>query len=150
MNLNEENRKPKKRRAGRPKGTTKDKKTKSEVQQFLKEGLEKILNNHYSWSDFLRWSKEEHSLSESQANVYWVRIWSELKDRYKTEREQMLVKHIYKYWKIHDDALRKKDLNTARQVLNDIAKLMGLNEPEKVEVDNKETIIFKFGDENKE
>jgi hypothetical protein len=37
-------------------------------------------------------------------------------------------------------------MNTARQTLNDIAKMMGLNEPDKVEVSaNNQVIEFKFG-----
>jgi hypothetical protein len=37
------------------------------------------------------------------------------------------------------------DLSNARQVLNDISKLMGMNEPDKVDVKTELKIKFNFG-----
>jgi hypothetical protein len=61
------------------------------------------------------------------------------------ERDQLINKHLQKYWHIYDLALAKEDLNNARQTLNDISKLLGMAEPEKVDVKQELKIKFKFG-----
>jgi hypothetical protein len=50
-------------------------------------------------------------------------------------------------WNIHDDALASKDYTNARNALNDIAKLVGLNSPDKLDVTHH-AIKLNFGQAN--
>ena len=137
---------------GRPKGSTREdgfmssKMTKAEVEDFLSHSTRIIFEQHLSWTEYVRWARKQ-GISKAQANVYWKRVWKRVREKYKLEKDNLISKHLLKYWNIHDKAMTNNDLNTARQALNDISKLLGLNEPEKLDVNNSGTIQFKFGDE---
>lgn len=133
------------RPAGRPKGTTKKKMTNAEKSKFINESVRKILEEHLSYSQYLRHCKEEIGLSQSQANEYWLKCWSLLKKKFELEKDKLILKHTQKYWDIYSQALDQRDLTNARQVLNDLAKLQGLAEPEKVHITGT-SIKLNFGE----
>ena len=139
----------KKRPRGRPKGRPKKgKMTAAESLLFRKEATKKILAEHLSHKDFVYWCMTNYNLSRPSGESYWKKCWKDIRQRFSLDREKLINKHLDKYWLIHDTALENDDLNTARQALNDIAKLQGLNEPEKVDINQNATIEFKFGDES--
>ncbi len=131
-------------KAGRPKGSRKKKMTKGEVEDLISKSLDRILTEHLSYTEYIQWIVTEYKLSKNQANEYWLRSWSVLKEKYSLEREKLITKHLRKYWEIYDLSLQKDDLSNARQVLNDISKLLGMNEPERVDVTQELKIRFKF------
>ena len=135
---------------GRPKGSTKRKMNKSEMEEFISISIKRILTEHLSWKEYITWCKEIYNISERQANNNWLSVWSIIREKFKLERENLVNKHLFQYWELYDRALDKEDINTARQILNDIAKLIGLNEPDKVVLDTDKKIIFKFGDTSEE
>ena len=135
------------KKMGRPVGSTKGKMNKAEVTIFKKEATKKILNEHYSWREFTLWCMDVYDISEGQATNYWKSIWEEIRGKFELERDKLVTKHLQKYWLIHDEALERGDLNTARQTLNDISKMQGLNEPESLNINTTGEITFKFGDE---
>lgn len=131
---------------GRPRGVKYTKMSNAEVQVFLKESMKVIFNEHMSHTKYIEWCKKQ-SISRKQANQYWVRIWDEVGEKFRHERDKLVNKHLLHYWDLYDAARNEKDLSNARQVLDAIAKLMGLNEPDKVDMKNQSVIEFKFGDE---
>ena len=137
-----------KKKPGRPKGSKNKTKrlTKSEVEKFISLSVDKIMDEHLSWTEYVKWA-EKNGVSTQMANHYWKKSWKLVRDKYDLERELSVTKHLKKYWKIYDDAIDRGDLNTARHTLNDIAKLKGLNEPDRVEQTGIQTIKFNFGDE---
>jgi hypothetical protein len=68
-----------------------------------------------------------------------------LNEKYQLERDQLINKHLQKYWTLYDLALTNDDISNARQVLNDISKLLGMNEPERINTETELKIRFKFG-----
>lgn len=131
---------------GRPKGGRSVKMSKAQVETFLKQSLKVIFNDHLSYEQYVKWCANQ-SISRSRANEYWLRVWDEVNKKFRNEREKLIDKHLLHYWDIYEQAKNEKDLSNARQVLDAIAKLMGLNEPEKVDMKTQSTIEFKFGDE---
>lgn len=137
---------------GRPKGSTREnnfmssKMSKAEVEQFIKHSTQLIFDKHLSWTEYIEWARKQ-GISHSQANEYWKRVWDGVKEKFRLEKDELISKHLLKYWYIHDEAIKREDYNTARQALNDITKLMGMNEPDKVDIKTTGTIEFKFGDE---
>ncbi len=131
-------------KAGRPKGSTKKKMSKGEVEDLIDKSLDRVLSEHLSYTEYINWIVAEYKISKNQANVYWLRTWSVLKEKYSLEREQLVTKHLRKYWQIYDLSLQKDDLSNARQVLGDISKLLGMAEPERVDVTQELKIRFKF------
>ena len=132
-------------KVGRPKGSTKKKMSKGEVQELISLSLERILSEHLSYTEYIEWLRHEYKLSKNQANEYWMRSWSVVQEKYQIDRDKLITKHLKKYWEIYDLSLQKDDLSNARQVLNDISKLLGMSEPEKVDIQQELKIRFKFG-----
>ena len=129
---------------GRPKGSTTKRMNKVELERFMSESVNQILDNHMSWTEYINWCGK-HGISEQRGNTHWKNAWALIQQKFELDRNKQVAKHLQKYWLIHDIAQKRGDLNTARQALNDIAKLMGLNEPDKLDV--TERIKFNFGDE---
>jgi hypothetical protein len=132
------------RKPGRPIGSKTKRMSKIEVERFVNESVNQILDNHMSWTEYTTWCRK-HGVSEHRANHLWKSAWVLIQEKFELDRHKQVAKHLQKYWLIHDIAQKRGDLNTARQALNDIAKLMGLNEPDKVDVTEK--IRFNFGDD---
>jgi len=130
---------------GRPVGSRKKKMSTAEVEDLLTNSLGEILDKHLSYTEYIKWITNEYGISNQMANEYWLRTWTLLQERYQLDRDQLINKHLQKYWQIYDLALAKEDLNNARQTLNDISKLLGMAEPEKVDVKQELKIKFKFG-----
>jgi len=129
---------------GRPAGTFKPKMNEAEHRRFINDSMTRIFDNHLSWKEYVEFCYG-HGLSRSQANEYWIKVWSAVKEKFELEKDKLITKHLQKYWHIYDTAVKNGDMNTARQTLNDIAKMLGLNAAEKVEVSNNQVIEFKFG-----
>jgi hypothetical protein len=111
---------------------------------MVREGIDLLLDLHYSQSEFIRHFYVNHNLTKQEAKKYWNKGWQIINAKFELEKESMVSKHLVKYWDIHDAAISKGDMNTARQALNDIAKLVGLNEPEKHTVSHN-VIKLNFG-----
>ena len=135
-----------KRKRGRPVGSTTKRMSNAEMEDFIKQSVKRILQNHLSWKEYLRWC-QSNGVGESRANIYWGLAWQSIREKFELDKSKMVSKHLAKYLDIHDQSLTLGDFTNARQTLNDIAKLMGLNEPDKMDVSRFSIIKFKFGDE---
>tara|TARA_R110000822_G_scaffold88899_4_gene205678 strand:+ start:1006 stop:1452 length:447 start_codon:yes stop_codon:yes gene_type:complete len=141
---NEERNRPTRGR-GRPVGSSRVKLNKIEVEDLLTLSLKEILNNHLSYTEYIQWVKQFNNVSDQQGNTYWLKTWTLLQEKYQLERDQLINKHLNKYWEIYDTAMEVGDLSNARQSLNDITKLLGMAEPERIETKQELKIRFKFG-----
>lgn len=133
------------RPAGRPKGSYAKKMTDIEKRTFINNAAKEILENHLSYSEFVKWSRDTANMSKSQANEYWGKVWVLLKKKFELEKDKLVLKHTQKYWDIYEHALIQGDLTNARNSLNDLAKLQGLNEPDKVHITGT-SIKLNFGE----
>jgi hypothetical protein len=135
-----------KRKPGRPKGSSNKKLTKTEQEAWIKESIKKIMGEHLSYKDYVNWSYK-NGFSASRANENWKTCWDTIRDKYELDKNKQVSKHLMNYWKIYDEARFKGDLTNARQTLDAIAKMMGLNEPDRLDMNASGEITFKFGDE---
>lgn len=133
------------RPAGRPKGSFAKRMTDVEKRTFINNAAREILENHLSYSEFVKWAKDTANMSKSQANEYWGKVWVLLKKKFELEKDKLVLKHTQKYWDIYEQALIQGDLTNARNSLNDLAKLQGLNEPDKVHITGT-SIKLNFGE----
>lgn len=131
---------------GRPKGSKTVKMSKVEKQLFLDESIDLILRKHLSWTDYVKWCKRQ-GLGEKRANTLWKEVWVLIRERFSLERDKQIQKHLLHYWSLYDKAMENDELNTARQTLNDIVKLIGLAEPDRMDINTKGEVKFRFGDE---
>jgi hypothetical protein len=139
------------RKQGRPKGSGRtngyklSKMTKPEVEHFMVESAKQIFNRHLSYQEYIDWCRNQ-SISASQASKYWKRVWDTVKEKFRLEKDMLVDKHLKAYWDIHTTAMNQGDLTNARQTLDAIGKMMGLNEPDKVDVKTEIKLKFNFGD----
>lgn len=119
---------------GRPVGSKKKKFNAQESRAFVNKSARVILDLHMSYVEYLNWCKETEGIGKSQGNEYWLKVWSLIRKKFDMEKDKLILKHTMKYWDIYDQAITNRDLTNARGALNDLAKLAGLNEPDKVEV----------------
>jgi hypothetical protein len=132
---------------GRPVGSTRVKLNRVETEDFLNTSLQQILDNHLSYTEYVKWCKKTNGLSAEQANTYWLRVWTLLTDKYQLDRENLINKHLQKYWTLYDMSIEKEDISNARQVLESISRLLGMNEPEKISTETELKIRFRFGND---
>lgn len=132
------------RPAGRPKGSFSKRMTDVEKRTFINNAAKEILENHLSYTEFCKWAHDSSNMSKSQANEYWSKVWVLLKKKFELDKDKLVLKHTQKYWDIYEQALMSNDYTNARQSLNDLAKLQGLNEPEKVHITGT-SIKLNFG-----
>jgi len=135
-----------KNKGGRPKGSKTRIKNKEEVEEFINLSTKKILTEHLSWTEYTKWCKKE-GLGQKRCNHYWKICWGRVKEKFDLERDKHINKHLTHYWELYDKSLEKDDLSNSRQVLGDIVKLMGLAEPDKMDVTQELKIKFKFGNQ---
>lgn len=135
---------PKPKPLGRPKGSFRKKFTKAEQKQFMNESIKVVFNEHLSHREYVDWCKKNYDISHTQAGNYWTAIWATVSRKFEHDKDKLILKHIASYWDIHGKAINNGDLTNARQTLNDLAKLLGLNEAEKVKVEHQ-VIKLNFG-----
>ena len=129
---------------GRPRGS-KPKMTKAEQIKFLKESQKLILNKHYSHKQYCEYVQEEYKISRQMANTYWLRVWDDIREKYTHETDKLVSKHIHKLWDLYDLSIEKEDYNVCRGIITDIGKLMGIDTPEKIQIEQDLNIKFRFG-----
>ena len=129
---------------GRPKGSYAKRMTDIEKKIFINSAAKEILEKHLSYSEFVVYCKTTVNMSKSQANEYWGKVWGLLKKKFELDKEKLILKHTQKYWEIYQQSLMYNDLTNARQSLNDLAKLQGLAEPDKVHITGT-SIKLNFG-----
>jgi len=130
---------------GRPVGSGTKRMTNVERRAFLNQSANLILERHMSYKDYVVFCREEKKFGKAQANEYWIASWNLVKQKFELEKDKLILKHTQKYWDVYEQAIENRDLTNARQTLNDLAKLQGLNEPDKVEVRGT-SIKLNFGD----
>lgn len=135
---------PPRKKPGRPVGSHKKRMNDAERKAFINESIKTVLDNHLSYTDYVDFCKSK-DISAPQANEYWLKIWSVIKKKFEMEKDKLILKHLQKYWELFEQAKTNGDMTNARQALNDIAKMQGLNEPDKVHVTGT-SIKLNFGE----
>lgn len=123
------------KKRGRPRGSYKKQLTLIEIDQFIQDSIDMLIRKHMSHKQYIRFCRTK-DLSYNQCNKYYVRTWDFIKERFNLERNKLVDKHLITLWELYDKSIENNEFNTSRQILSDIAKLQGLNEPDKIQVDN--------------
>jgi len=124
------------------------KKTQLDLEKLKADDIRLILDGHWNWKMYAEYCRKTHKMSTNQCSQYYQSIWEDIKERFKLEKDKLVTKHLDRYWGLYNAAIGKEDYNTARLILQDISKLQGLNEPDKVELNANTIIEFKFGEDD--
>lgn len=121
--------------------------TKVEQVKRLNECVEKIINENLNYVMFVDWYVDQYELTKHNAHKDWVKCWNIIKSRFSLETDQLINKQLFQLYELFKEAREMGDFGTSRKILEDVRKIQGINEPDKLEVKHSGEIKISFGDE---
>ena len=120
-----------------------DKSTAVKIEERMARVFEMMLYEHLSYNEFKEKAAKEFSITARMAENYWKEARVRLKERFERNSEEILQDHLNQ---LYDLLKRSRDDNnkrTEREVLADIAKIMGLEATKKIDLtSNGQTIAI--------
>lgn len=121
----------------------KEKSTVSQMEERMQRVYELMLYEHLSYNEFKEKASKEFGITTRMAENYWKEARVRLKERFERNSEEILQDHLNQ---LYDLLKRSRDDNnkrTEREVLADIAKIMGLEATKKIDLtSNGQTIAI--------
>jgi hypothetical protein len=121
----------------------KEKSTVSQMEERMERVYELMLYEHLSYNEFKEKAAKEFGITTRMAENYWKEARVRLKERFERNSEEILQDHLNQ---LYDLLKRSRDDNnkrTEREVLADIAKIMGLEATKKIDLtSNGQTIAI--------
>lgn len=105
-----------------------------EMEKRMADCIEVVINEGMQRKDFLRYASDKWEVSERQAETYWKRVWDFVAEKYSKENHEIVDEHVRQLWRLYNLCVKKKDYQTSRGILQDLAKLKGINEPDKKDI----------------
>jgi len=105
-----------------------------EMEKRMSDCIEVVINEGMQRKDFIQYCAHQWQLADRQAAVYWKRVWTFVAEKYSQENHKIIDEHVRQLWRLYNLCVKKKDYQTARGILQDLAKLKGINEPEKKDI----------------
>lgn len=93
-----------------------------------------LLSNNMSRGEWVVYCKKEYNIESRQADIYWRKAKDHIKDKFAKEREAMAESHHARLFGLYIQAIKDGEMEIARKILADIAKLTGVNEPDRKDV----------------
>ena len=117
-----------------------------EMEKRMADCIEVVINEGMQRKDFVQYCSDNWQISERHADTYWKRVWTFVAEKYSQENHKIVDEHVRQLWRLYNLCVKKKDYQTARGILQDLAKLKGINEPEKKDItSNGESIKIIIG-----
>jgi predicted solute-binding protein len=120
-----------------------DKSTAVKIEERMARVFEMMLYEHLSYNEFKEKAAKEFNITARMAENYWKEARVRLKERFERNSEEILQDHLNQ---LYDLLKRSRDDNnkrTEREVLADIAKIMGLEATKKIDLtSNGQTIAI--------
>jgi hypothetical protein len=110
------------------------KSTAIQMEERMERVYEMMLYEHLSYNEFKEKAAKEFSITARMAENYWKEARVRLKERFERNSEEILQDHLNQ---LYDLLKRSRDDNnkrTEREVLADIAKIMGLEATKKIDL----------------
>ena len=110
------------------------KSTAVQMEERMQRVFEMMLYEHLSYNEFKEKAAKEFNITARMAENYWKEARVRLKERFERNSEEVLQDHLNQ---LYDLLKRSRDDNnkrTEREVLADIAKIMGLEATKKVDL----------------
>jgi hypothetical protein len=110
------------------------KSTAVQMEERMQRVYELMLYEHLSYNEFKERAAKEFNITTRMAENYWKEARVRLKERFERNSEEVLQDHLNQ---LYDLLKRSRDDNnkrTEREVLADIAKIMGLEATKKIDL----------------
>ncbi len=121
--------------------------TKVEQIKRLNECSDKIINENMNYTMFVDWYMEHYQMSKHNAYKDWNKVWNIIKSRFALDVDQLVNKQLHLLYDLFKEAREIGDFATSRKILEDVRKIQGINEPDKLTIKHEGEIKISFGDE---
>lgn len=111
-----------------------------EIADIVNECIEMVCNEGYGWSRYTAFAKEKYGVSRDTANKYWRDAITDI--RKKHDRKNLMV--VESMIRNLEDIIENGENRDKLKAMEQLAKLGGLNSPDKVEHSGE--VKFDFGD----
>lgn len=123
----------------------------TESEKRVNKAVELLLEDNTSRAEWVIYCKENYNIESRQSDKYWARAKEIIKEKYSKDRDAIFESHHARLFALYKKALKDDEKEVARKALADMAKLTGVNEPDKKDVTSEgERIQINIGIEEDE
>lgn len=105
-----------------------------ESQKRTNEAVKKILNHNWTNKEWIHFCSLEYNIGARQAQNYWGFALEHIKAKFSKKRDAVIESHFGRLFELYEKCVKDQEWDNARKVLSDIAKLTGVNEPDKKDI----------------
>lgn len=103
-------------------------------EQIMVDVMEMILYKKLSYTEFKKEASLKFGVSQRQAESYYRDARNRLKERFSQDREEILQEQLARYFSLLDRAKKDDNRRIEAEVLRDLNKIFGLDQPVKVDL----------------
>jgi thermostable 8-oxoguanine DNA glycosylase len=96
--------------------------------------LELMTIKKLSYTEFKVNASKEFGVTQRTAENWWKEIRTRLKERFEQESEEIITEHLTRLFDLLERSKQKGQSRVEREVLADIAKIYGIESPQKVDL----------------
>ena len=123
----------------------------TESEKRVNKAVELLLEDNTSRDEWVIYCKDNYNIESRQSDKYWARAKEIIKEKYSKDRDAIFESHHARLFALYKKALKDDEKEVARKALADMAKLTGVNEPDKKDVTSEgERIQINIGIEDDE
>jgi hypothetical protein len=106
----------------------------AQYEERMTEVFEMILYRKLSWSEFRKEAADKFGITQRQAEDLYKDARERLKERFTQEREEILNEQLNRYYDLLMRCRESGNRRVEAEVLRDLNKLYGLDQPVKVDI----------------
>lgn len=103
-------------------------------EEQLNMAFELIVYKRLSYVEFKEVYAKQIGITQRQAENVWKKVKETLKQRYQDEREEILESQLTRYYDLLERSRESGNRRIEREILADLNKLYGLDQPVKVDL----------------
>ena len=116
----------------KPRAKTGPKFTRAQKEQVIQEGMEKILFEHYNWTQYTDWMRKEYNIVDG--STYWKHCWDRIRSQFADEKEDMKQKVLHLLFDLNKRGRNDDDKKIELETIKELSKIMGLNQQQVLSV----------------
>lgn len=105
-----------------------------DFEQRLPHLLELMTVKKLSYTEFKVFVSKEYDVTQRTAENWWKEIRTRLKERFEQESEEIITEHLTRLFDLLERSKQRGQSRVEREVLADIAKIYGIESPQKVDL----------------
>ncbi len=122
-----------------------------ESEKRVNKAIEMLLCDNTSRAEWVIYCKDVYNIESRQSDIYWRKAKDAIEDKYSKDRESIFESHHARLFELYKKAIKDDEKEVARKILADMAKLTGVNEPDRKDVTSEgERIQINIGIEDSE